>query len=150
MASVDLITVNSVVLVGKATRDPETRPFGQGGKVAFFGLCVNERVQKDGQWVDAPTFIDVKAFGAAADRVLDKVKKGRVVEVQGRLKQENWDDKNGGGKRSKIVLIANRTTTYETSRQQQNGQGQQRTAPPDDPYTPDDPGAGGGDEGIPF
>ena len=105
--------VNKVILVGRLTRDPETRAFANGGKVAKFGFAVGSRRknQQTGQWEDGDTmFIDCEAFnrgefGHLADRVEQYLRKGAQVYLEGRLKLEQWDDKTTGAKRSKHALV---------------------------------------------
>jgi single-strand DNA-binding protein len=107
-----MANVNKVILVGRLTRDPETRTFATGGKVAAFGFAVTNRKkdQSTGQWVDDPMFIDCKVFnrgenGQQADRVQQTLHKGNQVFLEGHLVLEQWDDKQTGQKRSKHVLV---------------------------------------------
>jgi single-strand DNA-binding protein len=104
---------NKVVLVGRLTRDPETRSFSTGGKVAKIGFAVTNRRKNSqtGQWEDEPMFIDVEVFnkgdfGKLADLVQDRCRKGTQILVEGRLHLDQWEDKNGGGKRSKHKIVA--------------------------------------------
>lgn len=105
--------VNKVILVGRLTRDPETRTFSNGGKVAKFGFAVGSRRKnpQTGQWEDGDTmFIDCEAFnrgefGRLADRVEQYLRKGNQVYLEGRLDFETWDDRTSGQKRSKHALV---------------------------------------------
>lgn len=104
-------SLNKVILLGRATRDPEVRTFGGGGKVANFGFAVDNR-KKDsatGEWVKDPCFLDCKAFSGQysklADTVENYVRKGKEVVIEGHLVMETWEDKNGGGKRSNLVVV---------------------------------------------
>lgn len=104
---------NQVILVGRLTRDPETRSFANGGKVAKIGFAVTNRKKNSqtGQWEDEPMFIDVEVFnrgefGKLADLVQDRCRKGSQILVEGRLHLDQWEDKNGGGKRSKHKIVA--------------------------------------------
>lgn len=106
-----MANVNKVILVGRLTRDPETRTFSTGGKVADFGFAVTNRKknQQTGQWEDEPMFIDCKAFnrgdfGKLADTVQQYLKKGSLAYLEGKLHLETWDDKASGQKRSKHKL----------------------------------------------
>jgi single-strand DNA-binding protein len=103
--------VNKVILVGRLTRDPETRTFTNGGKVANFGFAVSNRRKnaQTGQWEDEPMFIDCKAFnrgdsGRLADTIEQYLKKGSLVYLEGKLHLESWDDKQTGAKRTKHAL----------------------------------------------
>src|SRR5205085_7959506 len=105
--------VNKVILIGRLTRDPEMRTFGNGGKVAAFGFAVGSRRKnpQTGQWEDGDTmFIDCEAFnrgetGKLADRVEQYLRKGTQAYLEGRLKLDQWDDKATGAKRSKHKLV---------------------------------------------
>jgi single-strand DNA-binding protein len=104
--------VNKVILIGRLTRDPEMRTFGNGGKVAAFGFAVGSRRknQQTGQWEDGETmFIDCEAFnrgetGHLADTVERFLRKGSQAYLEGRLRLDQWDDKTTGAKRSKHKL----------------------------------------------
>jgi len=104
--------VNKVMLIGRLTREPESRTFANGGKVAFFGFAVNTRRKnaQTGQWENGDAvFIDCKVFnrgdyGKKADTALQYLHKGHQAYLEGRLVFEQWDDKQTGQKRSKHVL----------------------------------------------
>jgi len=107
-----MANVNKVILIGRLTREPETRTFANGGKVVILGFAVSNRKkdQQTGEWKDDPMFIDCKIFGSSessrqADLALQSLHKGHQVYLEGHLVLETWDDKNGGGKRSKHALI---------------------------------------------
>ena len=104
---------NKVILIGRLTRDPETRSFANGGKVAKIGFAVtnSKKNSQTGQWEDEPMFIDVDVFnkgefGKLADLVQDRCKKGSQILVEGKIHLDQWEDKNGGGKRSKHRIVA--------------------------------------------
>jgi single-strand DNA-binding protein len=165
--------VNKVILIGRLTRDPESRTFANGGKVAKFGFAVGSRRKnpQTGQWEDGDTmFIDCEAFnrgenGHLADRVEQYLRKGAQVYLEGRLKLEQWDDKTTGAKRSKHALLVDNVQFLEP-RQPDGGEGGSgrpaRTGGPAPQrpaaYTGEDdysgggpePAAGGGDAEIPF
>ena len=149
---------NKVVLLGRLTRDSETRSFASGGKVAKFGFAVSNR-KKDasGQWVDSPCFIDVEVFnrgefGKLADLVQDRCRKGSQILIVGRLELDQWEDKNGGGKRSKHKVVAEEIQLLDPKVE---GGPQQRPAPVQQHHA-GEPGSGDSsefDEGsgnIPF
>src|SRR5438552_8200797 len=104
--------VNKVILVGRLTRDPEIRTFGTGGRVAAFGfaVCSRRKNPQTGQWEDGETmFIDCDAFnkgetGHLADTIERFLRKGSQAYLEGRLRLDQWDDKQTGQKRSKHKL----------------------------------------------
>jgi len=97
---------NKVLLMGNLTRDPETRFTSSGTAVVNFGLAVNERFQgADGQWQERPTFIDVTMFGKRGEAFAKFHTKGKSAFIEGKLRLDTWEDKNGGGKRSKLYVV---------------------------------------------
>lgn len=96
---------NSVTLVGNLTRDPELR-FTTGGRaVASFGLAVNRRYQKDGEWQEQTSFFNVVAWGDLGENCATSLTKGSRAIVTGRLEQRSWDTSEGE-KRTVVEIIA--------------------------------------------
>jgi single-strand DNA-binding protein len=97
---------NKVFLSGHLTRDPESRKARTtDSTVVTFGLAVNEtRKDLDGNRVETTHFVDCTAFGKTGERLVQFVKKGTALFVEGKLRYEAWEDKNGG-KRSKLGVV---------------------------------------------
>ena len=102
-----MASFNRVILMGNLTRNPETR-FTQGGMpIVNFGLAVNRRFQDgEGNWKEEPTFIDVTIFGKRGEAFARFHTKGKPAFIEGSLRLDTWEDKNGGGKRSKLYVVA--------------------------------------------
>ena len=97
---------NKVILAGNMTRDPELRYTPKGTAIAKFGLAINRTWNgEDGQKREEVTFVDVDAFGKQADAIGKFFKKGKPVLVEGRLKLDQWDDKQTGQKRSRLGVV---------------------------------------------
>jgi single-strand DNA-binding protein len=98
--------INSVVLVGRLTRDPEVRYTSGGMPIVSLGMAVNGR-QKDanGQWGEKANFFDVKFFGERFERLSQHLEKGRRVGVMGRLEWSSWE--TDGQKKSKVEVVGN-------------------------------------------
>ena len=97
---------NKVILMGNLTRDPEVRYTSGGTAIAKLGMAVNRRWKnQEGQQQEETTFVDVDAFGRQAETIGQYLKKGRPVMVEGRLKFDQWDDKQTGQKRSKLGVV---------------------------------------------
>lgn len=99
-----MASFNRVVLVGNLTRDVELRYTPQGTAVTDIGLAVNERVKRNDQWVDEANFFDVTLWGRLAEIAGEYLSKGSSVLIEGRLKQETWEQE--GKKRSKVKVVA--------------------------------------------
>ncbi|MGL6073708.1 MAG: single-stranded DNA-binding protein [Fimbriiglobus sp.] len=107
-----MANMNKVILIGRLTRDVETKMFSNGGMVAKFGFAVTNRKKntQTGQWEDEPMFIDCEAYnrgdmGKLADRIKDGCRKGSQIMIEGKLHLDQWNDKTTGDKRSKHKII---------------------------------------------
>lgn len=86
-------SVNTVTLLGNATRDPEIKSTPSGQVVCTFGLATN-RVWKDpkGEKQSLPEFHNLVAWGSLANLCSKYVKKGKPLYVKGYLKTHSWED----------------------------------------------------------
>jgi len=97
---------NKVILLGNLTRDPELKFTPKGQAVAQIGMAVNRKWKNDaGQEQEEVTFIDVTAWGKQAELIGQYLKKGNPLFAEGRLKLDQWTDKNSGEKRSKLCVV---------------------------------------------
>jgi len=102
-----MASYNRVILVGNLTRDPQLRyiPSTQT-PVAEFGIATNRRWRgPNGEDREETCFIDCAAFGKQAEIINQYCRKGSPLLVEGRLKLDTWEDKQGGGKRSKHRVV---------------------------------------------
>jgi len=99
--------MNSVSVVGNATRDPELRFTPSGQAIATFGIAVNRswRNKQTNEWDETVSFFDVTCWAQMAENVAESVTKGTRVLVTGRLEQRSWET-NDGEKRSKVEIVA--------------------------------------------
>jgi single-strand DNA-binding protein len=98
-------SLNRVIIAGNLTRDPELRHIPSGTAVCNITVAVNDRVKRGDDWVDEATFCDVVLWSRTAEVANEYLAKGAGVLIEGRLKQESWEDKTSGQKRSKIVIV---------------------------------------------
>ena len=97
---------NRIILVGNLTRDPQLKYLPSQMAVVDFGLAVNHKWRsKDGQDREEVLFIDCSCFGKGAEVINTYCQKGKQLLVEGRLKLDVWEDKQGGGKRSKHTVV---------------------------------------------
>ena len=97
---------NKVILIGNLTRDPELRYTPSGRAIAKLGLALNRSWKTEtGETREEVTFVDVDAFGRQAEVLGQYLRKGRPVMVEGRLKLDQWDDKQTGQKRSRMGVV---------------------------------------------
>jgi single-strand DNA-binding protein len=75
--------------------------------VAEFGIAMNRKFKgANGEDREEVTFVDISAFGKTGELINQYFTKGKPIFIEGRLKYDQWEDKNGGGKRSKLNVIA--------------------------------------------
>jgi single-strand DNA-binding protein len=102
-----MASFNKVILMGNLTRDPELRYTPKGTAIAKVGLAVNRVwTNEAGEKKEDVTFIDVDVFGRTAENVGQYMRKGRPILVEGRLKLDQWDDKQTGQKRQRLGVVA--------------------------------------------
>lgn len=90
------MSFNKIILVGNLGRDPELRYTAQGTPVCSFTLATNERRKdKAGEMQDFTTWFRVTLWGRQAETASQYLIKGRPVYIEGRLRIEEWTDKEG-------------------------------------------------------
>jgi single-strand DNA-binding protein len=101
-----MASVNRVILVGNLTRDPQLKYLPSQTPVAEFGLAMNRRFKTaTGEDREEVCFVDCSAFGRPAEIINQYCQKGKLIFIEGRLKFDTWEDKQGGGKRSKLSVV---------------------------------------------
>lgn len=96
--------INSVILVGRLTRNAELKYTNTGTAVSKVGLAINRRIKRNEQWTDEVSFFDVVIWGKTAEGLQPYLLKGKQIGVQGELRQNRWEQE--GQARSKIEVIA--------------------------------------------
>lgn len=100
-----MASFNRVTLMGNLTRDPELKYTPNGTAVAKFGLAMNRQLQSG----EEVTFVDVTVWDKQAESCQQYLSKGRLVLLEGRLRQEKWSTPEGDN-RSKLIVVAERVT----------------------------------------
>ncbi len=111
-------SINQVILMGRLTRDPEMRTTTTGKSIASFSLAVDRQGQDD-----QADFFDITAWEKLGELANQYLSKGRRCLVQGRLRQDSWDDKETGKKRSRIEVTATDITFLDGPNDGQQGGG---------------------------
>ena len=143
-----MATINSVVVVGNLTRDPELRHTPSGMAVCSLRIAVNTR-RKDaatGQWGEKPNYFDVTVWGQQGENCAQYLAKGRQVGIQGRLEWREWDAQDGT-KRQAVEIIAD-SVQFLGSRGE--GEGGQQFVPAGAAQASDDFPSSAADDDIPF
>ncbi|MDR2588943.1 MAG: single-stranded DNA-binding protein [Spirochaetales bacterium] len=131
--------VNSVILVGRLTRDAALKFTNTGLAICEFALALNRRVKSGDRWTDEAHFFDVTLFGKQGEAVSQYLTKGTQVAIQGELRQDRWEQ--DGQKRSKIKIVANNLQLLGGRPQGDGGERFSRSSPPAGEVS-------GGDEGY--
>lgn len=85
----------NINLNGNLTADPELRFLSDGTAVLSMRVACNERYKKDGTWTDgSTTFMKVNVWRNLAENCAGSLRKGDAIVVQGKLKQNEYVDKN--------------------------------------------------------
>ena len=101
-----MASFNRVILMGNLTRDPELRYTPKGTAIAKLGLAVNRTWRTEtGETKEEVTFVDIDSFGKQAETIAQYLKKGSPLLMEGRLRLDQWDDKQTGQKRSKLNVV---------------------------------------------
>ena len=100
-----MASLNKVLLIGNLTRDPDIRMLSNGRPVCNFGLALNRNYKdSEGNRKEEVTFVDVECYGPRAEAIGRFFSKGRSIFVEGRLKLDQWESKEGE-KRSAIRVV---------------------------------------------
>jgi single-strand DNA-binding protein len=90
------MSFNRIILVGNLGRDPELRYTPQGTPVCTFSMATNERRKdKSGEMQDQTTWFRVTLWGRQAETASQYLQKGRSVYIEGRLRVDEWTDRDG-------------------------------------------------------
>ena len=114
MSDLRLPDLNKVIIAGRLTNDPELR-YTAGGVAFCRARLANTRYfrKKDGSRGEEDCFVDFVVWDRQAEFVGERLRKGRPVLVEGRLKTDQWEDKSTGQKRSKIEIAAQRVVPLD-------------------------------------
>jgi single-strand DNA-binding protein len=101
-----MASFNKVILMGNLTRDPQLKYLPSQTAVTEFGLACNRKFKTQaGEDKEEVTFVDCTAFGRTGEVINQYFTKGKPIFIEGRLKYDQWEDKQGGGKRHKLTVV---------------------------------------------
>jgi single-strand DNA-binding protein len=99
-------SLNKVMLMGNLTRDPELRVTPKGTSICQFSLAINRKFKMEsGESREEVIFVDIEAWGKQGETIAKYVTKGRPLFVEGRLRLDQWEDKNTKEKRSRMKVV---------------------------------------------
>ncbi len=148
---------NKVILAGNLTRDPEVRYTPKGTAIAKLGMAINRTWKTEtGETKEEVTFVDIDAFGRQAEVIGQYMKKGRPLLIEGRLKLDQWEDKNTHQKQSKLRVVLESFSFIDSSNRGGEGSDGPRraaagTTPVAEAAAPAEPnGAPAEEDDVPF
>ena len=95
--------LNNIMLIGRLTKDPESKYLPSGSAVVEFSIANNYYVSSKNS--NEVNYFDVVAFGKMAETVAKYLTKGKQVAISGTLRQDRWQDKDTNAPRSKVRII---------------------------------------------
>ncbi|HVS52213.1 MAG TPA: single-stranded DNA-binding protein [Opitutaceae bacterium] len=99
-------SLNKVLLMGNLTRDPELRVTPKGTSICQFSLAINRQFKMEsGETREEVIYVDVEAWGKQGETIAKYCTKGRPLYVEGRLRLDQWEDKNTKEKRSRMKVV---------------------------------------------
>lgn len=102
----EFMNYNKTMLGGRLTRDPELRVTPKGTAICQFSVAVSRQWKSDaGEKMEETSFIDCEAWGKTGELISQHFMKGKAIFIDGRLKQDTWEDKDTKQKRSKIKVV---------------------------------------------
>ncbi len=102
------LNLNTVVLAGHLTRDPEVRSLSGEKVVTNFSLAINRRYKgADGEIKEESTFVECEAWGRTAELIGQYLNKGSAAYCEGRLRLDSWQDKEGQKRNRLKVVVEN-------------------------------------------
>ncbi len=96
--------LNSVLIEGNLTKDPELSYTSTGKPVVKLRIGSNRSYKKDDEYQQEASFFDITVWGKQAENCAEYLQKGSPVFIEGRLKFEQWE--TDGQKRSKLKVEA--------------------------------------------
>ncbi|MFH1714047.1 MAG: single-stranded DNA-binding protein [Candidatus Nealsonbacteria bacterium] len=102
------MNLNKAFLIGRLTRDPETRALPSGQSVTSFSIATdNFYTDKSGQKQQQTEFHNIVSFGKLAEIASQYLSKGGLVLIEGRIRTRSWKD-SAGNQRSRTEITAER------------------------------------------
>lgn len=131
------MSINSVSITGNLGADSALRYTASQDPILSFSVAVNDRVrnQRTGEWSDRPNWVKCTIFGKRAESLVNYLKKGSKVAIEGKLRQNTWE--RDGVNHFEISVIVGEIELFSGSGQVKQAASQATMAT--DPYYDDIP-----------
>lgn len=131
--------INTVVIAGRTTKDPEIKVTPSGTAVLSLSLAVNDtKKNAQGEWEETADFFDCKVFGKRAESLAQYITKGSKLTINGRLHQDRWQAQDGTN-RSRVSIIVQDIELPPRTQPQGTGEGYADYTQPPQPMQPVQP-----------
>ena len=114
--------LNRAMLVGRFTRDPELRQLNSGSTLCRFSIANNRIFSQNGEKREEVSFFNCTAWGRQAEIIQQYCHKGKQVAIEGRLRQNSWQD-NEGKKHSNVEIVVEQLQLLGSSQARSGGGG---------------------------
>ena len=140
--------VNSIVLSGRLTRDPELRYIPNGTPMISLPIAFDRAYQKNGEWVQDVSYANVVVWSKRAEQCAQELKKGSPILVEGYLNVRNYVNKDNVGQKS-VEIVSNKISFLEKDENALNRDG--HTQASGEPYVEPERFEGNvADDDVPF
>ena len=112
--------INTIVLSGRLTRDVDLRYIPNGTPVAKLSLAFDRSYQKDGEWQQETSYIDIVVWSKRAEQCAEFLHKGSPIIVEGYLKTRTYVDKDNQNRKI-TEIVANKVNFLERAGTQPSG-----------------------------
>lgn len=139
-----MANLNKCFIIGRLTHKPEDRVTPGGTHISTLRVAVNRDTKdQNGNRQQETTFLDITCTGKMAENAARYLDKGREVHIEGRLRMQQWQDKQTGKQRTKLDIFAENIQfigggTPSQPQPQKSAPRQQQTPPPPPPDCCDD------------
>jgi single-strand DNA-binding protein len=120
--------INSIVIVGRLTRDAELKSIANGTSCSKFSIANNRMIKQGDTWIEEVSFFDCTLWGTLASKLDQYLKKGKQVGISGELRQSRWE--KDGQARSRVEINVNTIQLLGKKEDWETQPAQQAQAPP--------------------
>lgn len=132
--------INTVVIAGRTTKDPEIKVTPSGTAVLSLSLAVNDtKKNAQGEWEDVVDFFDCKVFGKRAESLAQYIPKGSKLTINGRLHQDRWQAQDGTNRSRVLIIVQDIELPPRTQPQASTDEGYADYTQPPQPMQPVQP-----------
>ena len=123
------MNINKALITGNLTADPELRFTPTGKPVVSVSIANNEHyTDTQGQEQKVTTFVNLEVWGKPAENFAKLVKKGQEVYVDGKVRMDEWTDKQTQARRTRLYLLVE-NWQFTQYRRQEEGTPEAPTSP---------------------